>query len=87
MSKLDLRGGPLWAPINVETNIRRERQAEGIAKAKAEGVYKGRRPSIDAARVRALQAEGLGASAIAAQLGVGRASVYRLTKPEKAESA
>ncbi len=35
-----------------ETNLRRERQMEGIAKAKAEGVYKGRKPSIDAARVR-----------------------------------
>ncbi len=30
-----------------ETAIRRERQMEGIAKAKAEGVYKGRKPSID----------------------------------------
>src|SRR4051794_16924973 len=31
-----------------ETAIRKERQMEGIAKAKAEGVYKGRKPSIDA---------------------------------------
>ena len=30
-----------------ETNLRRERQLEGIAKAKAAGVYKGRKPSID----------------------------------------
>ena len=72
--------GMLGVFAEFETNIRRERQAEGIAKAKAEGVYKGRRPSIDAARVRALQAQGLGASAIAVQLGVGRASVYRLLK-------
>jgi DNA invertase Pin-like site-specific DNA recombinase len=35
-----------------ETNLRRERQMEGIAKAKAAGVYRGRRPSIDASRVR-----------------------------------
>src|SRR4051812_4183032 len=41
-----------------ETNLRKERQMEGIAKAKAEGVYKGRKPSIDAAQVRALTAEG-----------------------------
>src|ERR687897_3193074 len=61
-----------------ETNLRRERQMEGIAKAKAEGVYKGRKPSIDAARVRALAAEGLGATEIARRLGIGRASVYRL---------
>jgi DNA invertase Pin-like site-specific DNA recombinase len=41
-----------------ETNLRRERQLEGIAKAKAAGVYKGRPPSIDAARVRQLKAQG-----------------------------
>src|ERR1700704_456166 len=34
-----------------ETNLRRERQMEGIAKAKANGVYKGRKPSIDAEKV------------------------------------
>jgi DNA invertase Pin-like site-specific DNA recombinase len=61
-----------------ETNLRRERQMEGIAKARAEGVYKGRRASIDTAAVRKLKAEGLGASAIAKQLRIGRASVYRL---------
>lgn len=61
-----------------ETNLRRERQLEGIAKAKAEGVYKGRPASIDAAKIRALKAEGVGASDIAKRLGIGRASVYRL---------
>jgi DNA invertase Pin-like site-specific DNA recombinase len=61
-----------------ETAIRRERQMEGIARAKAAGVYKGRRPSIDAAKVRALAAEGLGGSEIARRLKIGRASVYRL---------
>jgi DNA invertase Pin-like site-specific DNA recombinase len=43
-----------------ETNLRRERQLEGIAKAKAAGVYKGRPASIDAAQVRAMKAQGLG---------------------------
>ena len=61
-----------------ETAIRRERQMEGIAKAKAAGVYRGRKPSIDAARVRALAAEGLGGTEIARRLDVSRASVYRL---------
>ncbi len=60
-----------------ETNLRRERQLEGIAKAKAAGVYKGRKPTIDRALVAQLSAEGLGPSAIAAKLGIGRASVYR----------
>jgi DNA invertase Pin-like site-specific DNA recombinase len=60
-----------------ETNLRKERQLEGIAKAKAAGVYKGRKPSVDAAQVRALKKEGMGPSAIAETLGIGRASVYR----------
>jgi DNA invertase Pin-like site-specific DNA recombinase len=63
-----------------ETNLRRERQLEGIAKAKARGVYKGRPPSIDVAKVRELKAQGLGASAIAKQINIGRASVYRALK-------
>jgi DNA invertase Pin-like site-specific DNA recombinase len=63
-----------------ETNQRRERQLEGIARAKANGVYagKGRPASIDAARVRAMKAQGLGAAEIAKELGIGRASVYRV---------
>ena len=60
-----------------ETNLRKERQLEGIRAAKARGVYKGRPPSIDAAKVAALKAEGHGATEIAKRLGVGRASVYR----------
>jgi DNA invertase Pin-like site-specific DNA recombinase len=64
--------------VEFETNLRRERQMEGIAAAKAKGVYKGRPASIDAAKVAALKAEGLGATEIAKRLKVGRASVYRL---------
>ena len=61
-----------------ETNLRRERQLEGIARAKAVGVYGGRKPTIDAGKVRALRAGGLGPTAIARTLGIARASVYRL---------
>ena len=61
-----------------ETNLRSERQLEGIAKAKAAGVYKGRPPSIDPARVRELKEQGLGPAAIAKTLKIGRASVYRV---------
>ncbi|HEY0329282.1 MAG TPA: recombinase family protein [Rhodopseudomonas sp.] len=60
-----------------ETNLRKERQLEGIADAKARGVYKGRKPSIDAAKVKALKQQGMGPSAIAKALNIGRASVYR----------
>ncbi len=61
-----------------ETAIRKERQLEGIAKAKAEGVYRGRKSSIDTNRICELRAEGKGASEIARTLGIARASVYRL---------
>ena len=61
-----------------ETNLRKERQLEGIAAAKARGVYKGRKPSIDAAAVRQLAAAGMGGTEVARQLGIARASVYRL---------
>ncbi|RMP55752.1 Resolvase [Pseudomonas savastanoi pv. glycinea] len=61
-----------------ETNLRRERQLEGIADAKARGVYRGRKPSIDPLEVQRLWTEeNLGATEIARKLGVGRASVYR----------
>lgn len=62
-----------------ETNLRRERQMEGIAKAKANGIYKGRKASIDPAEVQRLhQVEGLGATEIARKLGIARTSVYRV---------
>src|SRR6201996_9424713 len=64
-----------------ETNLRKERQMEGITKAKQAGVYKGRKPSIAVDQVKALQAEGLGATEIAKRLGIGRASVYRVMTP------
>ena len=60
-----------------ETNLRKERQMEGIAKAKDKGVYKGRKPSVDADAVKELHSQGMGASKIAKELGIGRASVYR----------
>ena len=62
-----------------ETNLRRERQLEGIRAAKERGVYTGRRPSIDADEVRRLRdEEKLGPTIIAKRLGIGRASVYRV---------
>ena len=61
-----------------ETNLRKERQMEGIAKAKDRGAYKGRKPSINVDEVRSLKEQGLGATSIAKELGIGRASVYRV---------
>jgi DNA invertase Pin-like site-specific DNA recombinase len=63
-----------------ETNLRRERQMEGIAKAKEAGVYKGRPATISAEKVRELKDQGMGPTEIAKALGIGRASVYRAMK-------
>ena len=61
-----------------ETNLMRERQAEGIAAAKTRGVYRGRKKSIDEHEIITLhQEERFGATSIAKQLGIARASVYR----------
>lgn len=67
----------LGAVAEFETDIRKERQREGIEKAKAAGVYRGRKPSADVAAIRDLKAQGVGPSAIAKQLKVGRTTVYR----------
>jgi DNA invertase Pin-like site-specific DNA recombinase len=61
-----------------EADIRRERQADGIAKAKEAGVYNGRPATIDVGDVMKLKAEGFGATEIARRLSIGRASVYRV---------
>ncbi len=60
-----------------ESDLRRERQMEGVEKAKAAGKYKGRPASIDPTKVRELHASGMGASQIAKTMKIGRASVYR----------
>src|SRR5271163_4347930 len=70
-----------------ETNLRKERQLEGISAAKARGVYKGRKPSIDVVEIlRLRREEKLGPAAIARRLGIGRASVYRLLGKQAAVS-
>ena len=69
----------LAAVAEFERDLMKERQAEGIAKAKAEGKYKGRKPTAQnrADEVRKLAAEGKGPSEIARSLGMARNSVYR----------
>jgi DNA invertase Pin-like site-specific DNA recombinase len=67
-----------------ETNLRRERQLDGIAAAKARGVYRGRKRSVDRSEVQRLRdVERLGATEIARRLGIGRASVYRAFASEE----
>lgn len=67
----------LGAVAQFESDLRRERQMEGVEKAKAAGKYKGRPASIDPTKVRELHAQGMGPTQIARKLGIGRASVYR----------
>jgi DNA invertase Pin-like site-specific DNA recombinase len=68
------------AVAEAERTMMLERQRIGVAKAKAEGRYRGRVPTArrQSARVIELRASGLGASAIAANLMISRASVYRI---------
>ncbi len=63
-----------------ETSLRRERQIEGIKKAKAAGIYKGAKKRLPRADIISLTQAGKGPAAIARELKVGRASVYRVLK-------
>lgn len=68
------------AMAQFEREMMLERQREGIAKAKLDGKYKGRKPTARAKtnEVVKLRSDGLGPTEIANRLGIGRASVYRL---------
>ena len=72
----------LGSVAQFEREMMLERQREGIAKAKGEGRYKGRAPTARAKShdIRRLAAEGATWEAIAKQLGIGVASVYRALK-------
>jgi DNA invertase Pin-like site-specific DNA recombinase len=69
----------LGSVAQFEREMMLERQREGIAKAKGEKKYKGRKPTAmaKADEIKALSAKGMGATEIAKALKIGRASVYR----------
>ncbi len=73
----------LGAVAEFENDLRKERQREGIEKAKAKGVYKGRQATIDVDTIRRLKGDGLGASAIAREMGINRSTVYKLLKQQE----
>mgnify|MGYP000926235097 CR=1 FL=1 len=78
MSRLLL--GVLGSVAEFERAISRERQAEGIAAARARGAYRGRARRLtddDVARARALVATGVPKTAVARQLGVHRSTLHR----------
>jgi DNA invertase Pin-like site-specific DNA recombinase len=70
----------LGAIAQFERELMLERQREGVAKAKAQGKYKGRAPTAraKAAEVRRLHSESIGPTEIAKRLRISRASVYRV---------
>lgn len=70
----------IGAIAQFERKMMLERQREGIAKAQSEGKYKGRKPTARAKTddVLRLKSEGMSATNIAKELGIGRASVYRI---------
>jgi DNA invertase Pin-like site-specific DNA recombinase len=75
----------LGAVAEHEREVMLERQREGIAKAKAEGKYKGRARTAmaKAGEVEALLAKGVNPTEVARTLGIGRSSVYRAMKERK----
>ncbi|MGO3072402.1 MAG: recombinase family protein [Brevibacterium linens] len=71
--------GMLGAVAEFERSIIRERQAEGIARAKARGVYKGRKPVPDQKieQARQLISQGVPKARVARELGISRSSLYK----------
>lgn len=69
-----------------ETNLRRERQLEGVARAKQQGKYKGRKPTarVKTNQIIELTQKGFTRKAIAEKLNIGIASIYRILKAYKA---
>ena len=67
----------LGAFAQFERTVIRKRQAEGIAKAKAKGVYAQRKRTVNPDKIKQLFDDGLAKAAIAKQLNISRMSVYR----------
>ncbi len=61
-----------------ETNLRKERQMEGIAKAKKAGVYKGRKATLPREKILQMHRDGVKPATIARELSISRMSVYRV---------
>lgn len=79
----DLMLSMMGAVAQFERNMIRERQAEGIVKAKAAGLYKGRKKIVDDDAIRAAVASGMSYRKAAEKLGVGLSTVQRALKPSK----
>ena len=66
----------------MELSFLKDRQRAGIEAAKAKGIYKGRPPTFDRAKILELRKQGMGASAIAEAVGCKRGNVYKTLKAQ-----
>ena len=73
----------LGAYAEFERSINKQRQTEGIAKAKERGVYKGRKKQIDESQIIKLTAQGNSQTQVAELIGVTRMTVYRALKKQR----
>ena len=80
-SKLQLQ--MMGAFAEFERSIIKQRQAEGIAKAKERGVYKGRKKQIEDNKIVELTAQGKSQHQVAEIMGITRMSVYRCLKKQR----
>jgi DNA invertase Pin-like site-specific DNA recombinase len=64
----------------MELSFLKDRQRAGIEAAKAKGIYKGRPPTFDRAKILELRKQGMGATAIAEAVGCKRGNVYKALK-------
>ena len=76
----------LGAVAQFEREMMLERQREGIAQAKADGRYKGRKPTARAKadEIAALAAQGMSMGAIATKIGIGKGSLHRILSKKAA---
>ena len=72
------------AVAEFETRLRRDRQLEGIAKAKAKGVYKGRPKTVSSARIKAMREAGQRPTEIARTMGIHRVTVHKALRDTNA---
>src|SRR5262249_56884730 len=76
----------LGAIAQFETELRAERQAEGIRRAKARGIYKGSKPTVDRTAVRQRRRAGMSPPAIATELGISRRTASAILRPDHPQS-
>lgn len=70
----------------MERRFIKERQREGIERAKGEGLYRGGKRRLDREAVNAMDGAGHGPAAIAKALGCSRMQIYRILEGDRPDS-